>query len=79
MAEPIDFSILERGLNVSSSPEAIQAYIDIATRFLTSVFTNRGFTEEQWREHYKSVIADEREFIRQERERLRGGTDPLPV
>ncbi len=80
MAEAIDFNpILEAGLNAASSPEAIQAYIDIATRFLTSILVNRGFTEEQWREHYKTTIATEREFIRAEIERLEGGGDPLPV
>lgn len=69
MAEAFD-PILEKGLSAASSPEAIQAYIDIATRFLTSILSARGFTEEQWREHYKSTIASEREFIRQELERL---------
>jgi hypothetical protein len=62
--------ILEKGINAALSAEAVQAYINIATEYLTSLLTNRGFTEDEWREHYKTVIATERAEIQAELARL---------
>jgi hypothetical protein len=69
-------TLLEDGLSVDSTAEEIQAYIDIATEFLTDVLATRGWTAEQWNLFRKGIINSEKEFIQSEISRFE---TPLPV
>jgi len=65
-------------LTYGSTPEEIQAYIDIVTEFLADTLNRRGSSIEEWNKFRKETVASEVDFIDSELERLEGPTDPLP-
>lgn len=47
------------GLIPGSTPEAVQALLDIATSYLVEVLSMRGQTIEEWRRYRKETVAAE--------------------
>lgn len=77
MASTLNVLLTEAGrLTPSSTPEAVQAFLNIGVQFLTDVLAMRGQTLEEWRAFRKTVIASELATIEEELAKL---TDPIPT
>jgi hypothetical protein len=63
-------------LTPSSTPEAVQEFLNIGVRFLTDVLSMRGQSVEEWRAFRKQTISSELATIEEELAKL---TDPIPV
>lgn len=63
-------------LTPSSTPEAVQEFLNIGVRFFTDILAMRGQSVEEWRAFRKQTIASELAIVEEELAKL---TDPLPV
>lgn len=65
-------------LTPSSTPEAVQAFIEIGERFLVDILAMRGQSIEEWRAFRKQTIEAELAVVEAELAKVRD-TDELPL